>query len=157
MACMFALVSEALAPYSCKWDAWISRSGHIIVLFSVFVAFLLKVDVSANGDDSQGVFGGVLVAANVCMILAVVLERIIMAWSVTHLAEPLPPSVHTGTMELNHGNIIEANTARNAHCWNMHREARRAAVASFAGIYSFRRVIPVDDSQVASGSEESRS
>ncbi|CAN0087938.1 unnamed protein product [Ectocarpus fasciculatus] len=42
MACTFALLFEALAPYDSKWDSWISRSGHVIVLLSIFVAFLLE-------------------------------------------------------------------------------------------------------------------
>ena len=95
IACMFALVFEALAPYDSKWDAWISRSGHVIVLLSIFVAFLLEREDSedASSDNSHDLYGGVLLAINVSMVLVVAVQGVTMACSVTRSAEALPRSV----------------------------------------------------------------
>lgn len=79
MTVFFIFVSEALAPYLSNWDAWVSRTGHAIVFLSMYVALLLKVDVSDETRRSQGVFEVILVSANVCMIVAVVAEALVMA------------------------------------------------------------------------------
>lgn len=100
IACMFALVFEALAPYDSTWDAWISRSGHVIVLLSIFVAFLLEQEDSEESTTSSNstshnhnLYGGVLLAINVSMVLAVAVQGVTMACSVTRPAEALPRSV----------------------------------------------------------------
>lgn len=79
IAVVFMIVSEALAPYESRWDAWISRTGHLVVFASMYLALLLKVDVSLENDSSQKTFEGILVAVNVCMIFAVAVEALIMA------------------------------------------------------------------------------
>lgn len=79
IAVVFMVVSEALAPYESQWDAWISRSGHLVVFASMYLALLLKVDVSVENDSSQKTFEVILVAVNVCIILAVAVEALIMA------------------------------------------------------------------------------
>ncbi|CAM9152222.1 unnamed protein product [Ectocarpus fasciculatus] len=81
IAFAFALLSEGLAPYASRWDAWISRIGHIIVFLSMYVALLLKVDVSDERASSQEVFEAVLVAVHVSMVLVVLAEAAIQAWS----------------------------------------------------------------------------
>lgn len=93
IACMFALVFEALAPYDSKWDSWISRSGHVIVLLSIFVAFLLEQEDFEETSNSHDLYGGVLLAFNVSMVLAVAVQGVTMACSVTRPAEALPRSV----------------------------------------------------------------
>ena len=82
MATFFMIISEALAPYASSWDTWISRSGHAIVYTSMFLALLLKVDVSGERAGSQRVFEWVLIGAHSCLILVVVVEAIamIVAW-----------------------------------------------------------------------------
>ncbi|CAN0443611.1 unnamed protein product [Pylaiella littoralis] len=93
IACMFALVFEALAPYDSKWDTWTSRSGHVIVLLSIFIAVLLVNDISAEDSESQDLYGGALLAINVGMVMAVLVQGVIMAWSVNPIADALPRSV----------------------------------------------------------------
>ncbi|CAN0042036.1 unnamed protein product, partial [Laminaria digitata] len=46
IAFVFAMASEGLAPFASRWDTWISRMGHVVVYVSMYVALLLKVDVS---------------------------------------------------------------------------------------------------------------
>ncbi|CAM9492922.1 unnamed protein product, partial [Laminaria digitata] len=74
IAFVFAMTSEGLAPFASRWDTWISRMGHVVVYVSMYVALLLKVDVSNERSSSQKVFEAVLVAAHLGMILGVVIE-----------------------------------------------------------------------------------
>ncbi|CAM9564516.1 unnamed protein product, partial [Laminaria digitata] len=74
LAFVFVMVSESLVPYATREDAWLSRVGHVVVFLSMFQALVLKVDVSDESSDSQEVFGGVLLAANICMVAAVIAE-----------------------------------------------------------------------------------
>lgn len=78
LAFIFFVVSESMAPYASNADAWMSRVGHIVVFFSMFQALLLKVDVSNERSESQEVFGGVLLAANLCMVAAFIVEALIV-------------------------------------------------------------------------------
>ena len=79
IAVVFVLVSEALAPFHSPWDNWISRLGHAIVFVSMYLALLLKVDVSGEDSYSQKAFEVVLIAAHGCMVLLVVIEAEVMA------------------------------------------------------------------------------
>lgn len=81
LAFAFVIVSESLAPYASSQDAWLSRVGHIVVFLSMFQALLLKVDVSDERSDSQEVFGVVLLAANVCMVVAFIAEAVMVTSS----------------------------------------------------------------------------
>lgn len=78
---VFVMVSESLAPYASKQDSWISRVGHIVVFLSMFQALVIKVDVSDERSDSQELFGGVLLAANICMVAAVIAEATMVVCS----------------------------------------------------------------------------
>ena len=65
MAFVFTLLSEALAPFDVGWDCWISRTGRLIVFIAIFIALLLKVDVSSERTNSQQLLAAVLVAVHV--------------------------------------------------------------------------------------------
>lgn len=88
----FAFVSELLAPYAVKWDAWISRIGHTVVFLSMYLALLLKVDVSKERDHSQKVFEAILVSIHICLVVAVVFEAIALTWSLKpeQREDPIP-------------------------------------------------------------------
>lgn len=112
IACMFALVFEALAPYDSKWDAWVSRSGHVILLLSIFVAFLLEQeDSEETSNNSHDLYGGVLLAINVSMVLVVAVQGVTMACSVTRPAEALPRSVSLAAV----GFHVQENGGRGRH------------------------------------------
>ena len=81
MAVMFTVLSEALAPYASRWDTWISRMGHAVVTMSMYIALLLKVDVSNERAGSQRIFEAVLIAVHACMLLMVVVEAVVQAIS----------------------------------------------------------------------------
>eukprot|EP00903_Cladosiphon_okamuranus_P014549 g13496.t1 len=78
IAFAFVLVSEGLTPYASRWDHWISRTGHVVVVVSMYVALLLKVDVSNERSSSQKVFEAVLVAVHAVMVSVVVVETVVM-------------------------------------------------------------------------------
>ncbi|CAM9418201.1 unnamed protein product, partial [Ascophyllum nodosum] len=71
MAFVFTMWFEALAPYNSGWDSWISRTGHVIVFLSMFIALLLKVDVSSERASSQNLLGLVLIVMHASMVLAI--------------------------------------------------------------------------------------
>lgn len=77
MAVLFVFVSEILAPYASKWDAWTSRAGHAIVFSSLYLGLLMEVDVS--DENGSGAFEAILVVANVSLIVAVVIESIMIS------------------------------------------------------------------------------
>ena len=83
VAFAFSMLSEALAPYDVGWDSWISRTGHVIVFMSMYVALIMKAEVSSEHTGSQRLLASVLVAAHVCMVLTVAIEAVAMAFSVT--------------------------------------------------------------------------
>lgn len=76
LALFFSTVMMILDPYANIWDTWLARLGHGIVIISMFVALLLKVDLSGEEVLSQDVFAGVLIVGNCAMILAVVAEAV---------------------------------------------------------------------------------
>ena len=82
LAFTFVVISESLHPYASTWNTWLSRTRHVVVFFTVYVALLLKVDVSSERhDDSQRAFEVVLVVFNACMIVAVIIQALVMTCS----------------------------------------------------------------------------
>lgn len=92
IAVVLSLLSEALAPYASKWDIWLNRSGHLVVCASMYVALLLKVDVSGERSSSQTVFEAVLVAVHACMVLTIVVESVVLACSLKVAGQREDPS-----------------------------------------------------------------
>lgn len=78
IAAFFMVLSEIVAPYKSLWDAWINRIGHAIVFGSIYLALLLMVDVSDEREDSQGVFGVILIAGHALMLFLVVLQGVVV-------------------------------------------------------------------------------
>ena len=90
---VFMIISEVLAPHESHWDTWISRTGHIVVFASMYVALLLKVDVSGENTTSQKTFEVILIVAHGCMILVVLVEAVLMTLSLRagkHTEDPMP-------------------------------------------------------------------
>ena len=79
MAFIFAVTSEVLSPFESRWDAWINRMGHSVIFTSMYVALLLKVDVSQEDELSQELFEIILVTVHGCMILGVLIEVAVIA------------------------------------------------------------------------------
>lgn len=93
LAFFFAVTFEILSPYESRVDTWVSRLGHAVIFSSMYLALLIKVDVSDEAEDSQNAFGAVLVAVHVCMMLVVVIESIFVSFALKadiHHEDPLP-------------------------------------------------------------------
>ena len=82
LAFMFTVLEEGLAPYKSKLDAWISRLGHAVVVLSMYLALLLKLDISDDSKDSQRSFGDMLIFFHVLMILTAIAETTLTGFSV---------------------------------------------------------------------------
>ena len=78
---VFVFVSEGLAPYDSPWDTWISRMGHVVVFASIYLALLMKVNLSGEKYSSQTTYEVILVVVHACMVLAVAMEAVLMAVS----------------------------------------------------------------------------
>lgn len=87
LALVFFALSEALDPYKDLQDCWVSRFGHLIVLLSMFVALMLKLDLSEDSEIEKQVYDAVLIVATALMMVATVSE------SVFPLYSPAIPSV----------------------------------------------------------------
>lgn len=74
LAFVFVIVSEFVAASASRKDSWMSRVAHIVVYMSIFQAFVVEADVSNASTDSQNMFGGVRLAAIVCVVAAVITE-----------------------------------------------------------------------------------
>ena len=85
LAFTFVVISESLDPYASRWNTWLSRTGNVVVFFTVYVALLLKVNVSSERRDSQRAFEVVLVVFNACMIVAVIIQALVMTCSLEGL------------------------------------------------------------------------
>ena len=91
-AFVFAMISEGLAPFVSRWNTWVNRMGHVVVYVSMYVALLLKVDVSNERSSSQKVFEAVLVAAHLGMILTMIVEAGMTVYSLREtVREEIPP------------------------------------------------------------------
>lgn len=77
LAVVFIAVSDTLSPFVDTLDAWLYRCGTWVVFFSMYLALLLKVDASDEDSQSQVVFAKVLIAANVGLVLIVVVQAVL--------------------------------------------------------------------------------
>ncbi|CAN0344420.1 unnamed protein product, partial [Laminaria digitata] len=78
LAVVFLFVSESMAPFQKSVDMGLYRLGNGIILASMYVALLVKVDVSNEESDTLTAFAAVLIAANICMILTVLVQSAIL-------------------------------------------------------------------------------
>ena len=90
LAIVFTVLSEALAPYESQFDAWVNRFGHAVVVFSMYFALLLKVDISNDSQNSQRVFEVMLVCIHVLMILTAIGEATLTGCSLNKVKEEDP-------------------------------------------------------------------
>ena len=92
LAIFMAAVFMVVNPYVSRWHTWLARISHAVVILSLFVALLQKVDDVNDDMSSQHVFACVLVATNCGLILAVGVEAYGM-FSVALLDLPMPTAI----------------------------------------------------------------
>ncbi|CAN0299763.1 unnamed protein product, partial [Pylaiella littoralis] len=74
LSLLFFAAFMVLDPYTDGLDTWLARLGHAIVMMSMFVALVVKVDTEGDDGFSQDVFAGALVLVNCAMVLTVIAE-----------------------------------------------------------------------------------
>lgn len=89
LAVMFLFVSESLSPFSKSSDMGLYRWGNGVVLGSMYVALLLRFDVSEEEDHALSAFSGVLIAANVFMVVTVIVQTYFMVKEWLQADEPI--------------------------------------------------------------------
>ena len=79
-AVVFVFISEGLSPFQKSADRMLYRWGNGVIVASMYVAFLTEVDV---GEEEKQyallTYSGVLILANVFMVVAVVVQMIFFA------------------------------------------------------------------------------
>ncbi|CAN0452518.1 unnamed protein product, partial [Laminaria digitata] len=78
VAVIFMFISETLSPFENNHDLWLYRWGNAIILLSMYVALLLKVELAGEESGILLAMTAVLIAANVCMIASVVMQAILV-------------------------------------------------------------------------------
>lgn len=78
LAVVFLFISESMSPFTKSVDMGLYRWGNGIILASMYVALLLKVDVSDEESATLSAFAGVLIAANICMVLTVFVQSALL-------------------------------------------------------------------------------
>lgn len=73
-AMVFVFISEVLSPFQKGVDTGLHRWGNGIVVASMYVAFLMKIQVGYETTGYLLTFAGVLVAANIFMVVVVLLQ-----------------------------------------------------------------------------------
>ena len=92
LSLFFFAAFTLLDPYTDVLDTWLARVGHAIVMMSMFVALVVKVDTAGDDGFSQDVFAGALVLVNCGLVLTVCAEAFGLCSAVVReLREPLPP------------------------------------------------------------------
>ncbi|MEP6125593.1 MAG: hypothetical protein ABJ244_04805, partial [Marinobacter sp.] len=80
VAAVFLFISESLSPFSSSVDMALYRWGNGIILASMYVGLLLKVDTSNEETSALSAFGAVLIAANVFLVVAVLVQSVLMVF-----------------------------------------------------------------------------
>ena len=73
-ALVFVFISSVLSPFNKGVDIALYRWGNGIIVASMYVAFLMKADVGYGKEEALLTFSGVLIAANVFMVIAVMIQ-----------------------------------------------------------------------------------
>lgn len=95
VAVAFVFISEALSPFQKSVDMGLYRWGNGIVVSSMYVAFLMKIDVGHDKAYALLTFSGILIAANVFMVVAVFVQTALLVKELRgakHRVRPTQPS-----------------------------------------------------------------
>ena len=78
VAVIFMFISESLSPFENNHDMWLYRWGNAVVLMSMYVALVLKVELAGDESRILLVMTTVLVVANVFMIASVFVRAVLL-------------------------------------------------------------------------------
>ena len=88
-AVVFVFMSEALSPFQKNPDTSLYRWGNGVVVASMYVAFLMKIDVVKERQPTLLTYSGVLVLANVFMVVTVLVQMILLAKQMRGMKNPV--------------------------------------------------------------------
>ena len=80
VAAVLLFVAESMSPFSSTIDMSLYRWGNGIILASMYVALLLKIDASDEESSELSAFGVVLIAANVFLAVTVLVQSMLMTF-----------------------------------------------------------------------------
>ena len=80
VAAVLFLFSESMSPFSSRVNMSLYRWGNGIILASMYVALLMQVDTSSEESSALSAFGVVLIAANVFLVVTVLVHPMLMAF-----------------------------------------------------------------------------
>lgn len=78
LAVVFTFISESLSPFETKADMWLYRWGNAIILASMYVALILKADLTDVGSNTSSVMTVLLIAANILLIVTVAVQTALL-------------------------------------------------------------------------------
>lgn len=78
LAVVFTIISESLSPFETKADRWLYRWGNAIILASMYVALILKANLTDAGSKTSSVMTVLLFAANIFLIVTVVMQTVLL-------------------------------------------------------------------------------
>ncbi|CAM9282846.1 unnamed protein product, partial [Laminaria digitata] len=78
-AVVFVFISETLSPFQKGVDMGLYRWGNGIIVASMYVAFLRKIDVGKDTTYALLTFSGVLISANAFMVVTVIVQTVLLA------------------------------------------------------------------------------
>ncbi|CAN0561706.1 unnamed protein product, partial [Laminaria digitata] len=78
VAAVLLFISESMSPFSSSVDMGLYRWGNGIILASMYVALLMKVDTSSEESSTLSAFGIVLIAANVFLVATVLIQSMLL-------------------------------------------------------------------------------
>ncbi|CAM9828720.1 unnamed protein product [Laminaria digitata] len=73
-AVVWVFISEAISPFEKKTEMNLYRWGNAIIVASMYVAFLMKIDVGTDTEYALLTFSGVVILANVFMVVTVLVQ-----------------------------------------------------------------------------------
>lgn len=79
LAVMFTFVSESLSPFETIYGMWLYRWGNGIVLASMYVALLMRIEVTGPTSQTSMGMTALLIAANLLMICTVIAQAVLLA------------------------------------------------------------------------------
>ena len=96
LAVVLLFVSQALSPFEKRVDTWLYFWGNGVVMASMYVALLTEIS-DEEETDAPSSFGLVLIAANILMAVAVLMES---HFSIQNWRAERSPTATTTTLEL---------------------------------------------------------
>eukprot|EP00752_Nemacystus_decipiens_P008148 g7287.t1 len=134
MACIFAFASllgfELLRPHLDAADSWLYRLGCVVIFLSNFVALLIKVD--AAGEENRAVLGGIMVAVNALLILAVLSASWFATQQMVDDQRNGESTLAVARTMLTHEQMV-ADSKRSERAESVHRAETAKAAAAAAG------------------------